>query len=114
MPIENKITAEGKWYEGINAQTAVEEIDRFCAFNDPEKIEMQTLQQRLAEQDPGEKAKELRKKKQHIDSLLNDAKKYLHQLSREKFNRVISAKKNASLKRMVADLQLKKYFQEVS
>lgn len=60
---------------------------------------MQTLQQRLAEQAPAEKAKQLKKQKQHIDTLVQDTQKYLEQLSDENYRRSIAAKKKSILKK---------------
>lgn len=110
IPADKKVTPEGIWYEAISAKTSTPDIDKYCAFVDTDEIEIQTLQQRLAEQAPAEKAKQLRKQKQHVDTLTQDAQKYLQQLSDENYRRIIAAKKNSILKKAAADAAAKKVF----
>ncbi|KGF08835.1 hypothetical protein HMPREF1627_00585, partial [Actinomyces sp. S6-Spd3] len=69
-----KNTPEGRWYEGINAETTDEEITKHCLFSSADEDEMHTLRQRLAENSPTEKAKELRKQRRHVDNLVQDAR----------------------------------------
>jgi energy-coupling factor transporter ATP-binding protein EcfA2 len=97
-PADKKVTPEGIWYESISAETTTQDIDKHCAFGSTDETEMQTLQQRLAEQIPAERAKQLRKQKQHIDTLVQNAQKYLDQLSDEDFRRIIAAKKKSILR----------------
>ncbi|MNR95779.1 AAA family ATPase [Aeromonas salmonicida] len=110
IPAEKKVTPEGIWYEAISARTTTQDIDKHCAFSSADDSEMQTLQQRLAEQAPAEKARQLRKQKQHIDTLVQDAQKYLEQLSDENYRRIIAAKKKSILKKTAADTAAQKVF----
>ncbi|MEB8520215.1 AAA family ATPase [Acidithiobacillus ferriphilus] len=110
IPADKKVTPEGIWYEAISAKTSTQDIDKHCAFGSAVETEMQTLQQRLAEQAPAEKAKQLRKQKQHIDTLVQDAQKYLEQLSDENYRRIIAAKKKSILKKAAADTAAEKVF----
>lgn len=110
MPADKKKTVEGIWYEAINENTTSQDIDEYCAFGSSDDALIQTLQQRLAEQEPAEKAKQLRKQKQHIDSLVKDAQKYLAQLSTENYQRLIAAKKKSIVKKTAADMAAKKLF----
>lgn len=110
IPIDKKVTPEGIWYEAISAKTSTQDIDKHCSFGSADETEMQTLQQRLAEQAPAEKAKQLRKQKQHIDTLVQDAQKYLEQLSDESYRRIIAAKKKSILKKAAADTVAEKMF----
>lgn len=110
IPADKKVTPEGIWYESINAETTPQDIDKHCAFISSDETEMQTLQQRLAEQAPAEKAKQLRKQKQHIDTLVQDAQKYLEQLSDENCRRIIAAKNKSILKKKAADTAAEKVF----
>jgi energy-coupling factor transporter ATP-binding protein EcfA2 len=52
IPADKKVTPEGLWYEAISAKTSTQDIDKHCAFGSADETEMQTLQQRLAEQAP--------------------------------------------------------------
>lgn len=110
IPADKKVTPEGIWYESISAKTTLQDIDKHCAFGSADETEMQTLRQRLAEQDPAEKAKQLRKQKQHIDTLVQDAQKYLKQLSDENYRLIIAAKKKSILKKAAADTAAEKVF----
>lgn len=110
IPDNKKVTPEGIWYESISAKTATQNIDKHCTFSSADETEMQTLQQRLAEQAPAEKAKQLRKQKQHIDTLVQDAQKYLKQLSDENCRRIIAAKKKSILMKTAADTAAEKVF----
>ncbi len=110
ISVDKKVTPEGTWYEAISAKTKNQDIDKHCTFNSVDEIKMQTLQQRLTEQAPAEKAKQLKKQKNHIDTLVQDAQKYLNQLSDENCRRIIAAKKKSILKRIAADTAAEKVF----
>jgi energy-coupling factor transporter ATP-binding protein EcfA2 len=110
IPADKKVTPEGIWYESISAKTTTQDIDKYCAFSSSDKTEIQTLQQRLAEQASAEKGKHLRKQKQHIDTLVQDANKYLEQLSDENYRRIIAANKKSILKQTAADTAANKVF----
>ena len=110
IPADKKATPEGLWYEAISAKTTTQDIDKHCAFGSVDETEMQTLQQRLAEQAPAGKEKQLRNQIQHIDTLIQDAKKYLEQLSDENYQRIIAAKKKSIHKKTAADTAAEKVF----
>ena len=110
IPADKKVTSEGIWYESISAKTTAQVIEKHCTFSSSDETEMQTLQQRLAEQSPMEKAKQLRKQKQHVDTLVQDAEKFLEQLSDENCRRIIAAKKKSILKKSAADTASEKVF----
>ena len=107
---DKKVTKEGIWYESISAKTTSQDIDKHCVFDSNDEAEMQTLQQRLAEQAPAEKANQLKKRKQHIDTLVQDAQKYLEQLSDENCQRIIVARKKSIFKKKAADTAAEKVF----
>jgi energy-coupling factor transporter ATP-binding protein EcfA2 len=110
IPADKKATPEGIWYDSISAKTTPQNIDKYCAFGNTDETEMQTLQQRLAEQAPADKAKQLRKQKQHIDTLVQDAQKFLEQLSDKNCQRIIAAKKKSILKKTAANTAAEKVF----
>lgn len=110
IPADKKVTPEGIWYEAISAQTSAQAIDKHCTFSGEDEAEMQALQQRLAEQAPVEKAKQLRKQKQHVDALVQDVQKHLEQLSDQNFRQIIAAKRKSILKKTAADAAAEKMF----
>ena len=107
---DKKATPEGIWYEAISAKTSTQDIDKHCVFSSADETEMQMLQQRLAEQAPAEKAKQLKNQQQHIDKLVKNAQKYLEQLSDENIRRIIAAKKKSIFKKIAADTEAEKVF----
>jgi energy-coupling factor transporter ATP-binding protein EcfA2 len=110
IPADKKVTPEGIWYEAISAKTSTQDIDKHCTFDSADETEMQTLQQRLDQKAPAEEAKRLRNQKQHISTLVQDAQKYLEQLSDENYRRIIAAKKKSILKKTAADTAAEKVF----
>lgn len=112
IPADKKVTPEGIWYESINAETSTQDIDKHCVYGSTDEIELQTLQQRLAEQAPAEKARQLRIQKQHTDTLTQDARKYLEQLSDENYRQIIAAKRKSILKKTAADTVAEKIFSD--
>lgn len=110
IPADKKFTPEGSWYESVGVKTTPQDIEKHCAFSSTDEAEMLTLQKRLAEQAPAEKAKQLRKQKQHIDTLVQDAQKYLEQLSDENCRRIIVARRKSILKKTTADTAAEKVF----
>lgn len=107
---DKKLTPEGIWYDFINASTTTQDINKHCTFSSTDETEMRTLQQRLAEQAPVERAKQIRKQKQHVDTLIQDAQKFLEQLSDDNCRRIIAAKKKSILKKTAADTAAQKVF----
>lgn len=103
FPIDQKQTKECIWYEAINFNTTSKEIDSYCTFESSGEAKIQEFQQRLAEQSPADKAKKLRTQKQHADSLIEDTKSHIEDLSDENFRKIIAAKKNLNVKRVAAD-----------
>ncbi len=112
IPVDKEITPEGHWYETISAETKIQDIDKYCAFNSTDETERETLQKRLHEQAPAKQAKQLKKQKQHIDTLVRDAQKYLEQLSDKNYRQIVAAKKKWILKKTAADTAAEKMFSD--
>lgn len=110
MPADKVVTPEGIWYEAVDANTTPQDIEKHCVLSSADETEMQTLQQRLAEQAPIEKAKLLRKQKQHVDTLVQEAQKYLEQLSDENYRRIIDLKSKSALKKEAVNTAAEKVF----
>ena len=113
IPNDKKVTTEGIWYDAISAKTSAQDIDKHCAFGGTDETEMQTLQQRLAEQAPADKAKQLRKQKQHIDTLVQDAQKHIEQLSSENFRLTVGAKKELNYRKAIVKAAASDLSQEI-
>ena len=100
---ELKTTLGGIWFAGITDKTSLLEVAQNCSFTEEDEKELKDIQQRFADPDPLEKAKQLRKRREHINILVQMAQKHLDQLSNENFRRIIVTKKNALLKKNAAD-----------
>lgn len=110
IPEDIKQTNSGIWYGNISARTTTEDIEKHCSFTDQEEVEVKSLQERLSENDPLEKAKQIRKQKVHVDTLVEDATALLSQLSQENCRRIIAAKKKAIVKKNAAEAAASKVF----
>lgn len=105
-----KLTPEGVWFDGISSKTSLTEVTQHCSFTDENEKELNELQQRLAEQAPSDKAKQLRNQKKYIDSLVEEAEIYLNQLSDDNCRQIIAVKKNAILKKNAAEVAAQQVF----
>ena len=94
IPHDQEGTPEGIWFKSINPGTTPQDIDRFCKFGAADKNDLRMLQQTLTEKAPAERASQLRKQQNHIDKLIQDARKHLDQLSDQNCRQIIAAKKN--------------------
>lgn len=110
MPPEIRATEGGKWYDSVCATTDYHAVDEYCAFNASHEATLQDLQQRLLEQDPADKAKQLKKQKQYTDLFIIDTLRYSKMLSDENCQRIIEIKKNWDVKKQVADIAADKVF----
>ena len=88
----------------------LEDIKKRCSFEDKDETEVQSLQRRLVEQTPSEKAARYRKEKSHVDSLIQNAQRYLEKLSDENCRRIIAVKKKLVLKKAAATAAAEKVF----
>lgn len=111
LPSEYALTASGIWFSNINWQTSEGDMNSKCTWNDTLETELGTLNQRLAEINPIEKAKALRKTKGHLADFLAALKKLEAGLSDESFAALVAARATAKSKRQAADVDAKKAFE---
>ncbi len=100
------------WVGKISANTSADEIENYCSFTFEDETRLQSLQKRISEHSPADKAKQLANKKKHACSIIKDFKNYLNQLSDENCKRVITAQRQATLKKSVADAAAEHAFSE--
>ena len=91
---DQKRTPEGIWFQSINADTTAQEIDKYRKFDETEESELVEIQQRLFEDAPADRARQLRIQQNHIDNLVEDAVQYLEQLSDENCQYIVTSKEN--------------------
>ncbi|MDZ7796207.1 MAG: hypothetical protein U5N56_03795 [Candidatus Marinimicrobia bacterium] len=111
MPSEYIDTDEACWYNFINSDTKQESVDKYCLIKEDIYDEIEALRQRLAEKDPLERARNIRLQIQYIDSIIDDADKFIWQLSTEKHQELISALKKYDSQKLLSDKTIKKVFE---
>ena len=112
LPGEYAVTASGQWYSKLSSKIISEDIAKHCKWTGTDENDLVEIQKRLAEPDPAEKAKQLRKQQQHAEALIKDTETLLKQLSDENCRRIISLKKKALLKRDAAKVAAEQVFSD--
>ena len=69
LPPEYTLTARGQWFSAITWETSETDVKSQCSWDDTLETDLGALNQRLAETNPTEKAKALRKTKGHLTDL---------------------------------------------
>jgi ABC-type transport system involved in cytochrome c biogenesis ATPase subunit len=111
FPVELGATEGSKWYNQLNHYTAKAQIEEKCQWSQQLENELGELKKRLAETNPAEMAKMIRKRKDNLLSLHDDLKKMLDNLSDQKCSDYLTAKKDAIAKRKAASEDAKKVFE---
>jgi len=112
FPGEYAATASGQWYSKLSSKITSEDIAKHCKWTDTDENDLVEIQKRLAEPDPAEKAKQLRKQQQHAETLIKNSETLLKQLSDENCRRIIFLKKKALLKRDAAKIAAEQVFSD--
>lgn len=100
----------GKWYEGMNAQTPTDEVISYTKWDLEDETAIAELEKRLAEKSPADRARELRAKKQQIDTLIRGIEEFLPKLSDENCGRILALKKEKNVKSQTALAAAQKVF----
>ena len=111
LPPEYALLAGGIWFSKISWQTSLVDITSKCAWNDTLEAQLGTLNQRLAETNPTEKAKALRKTNRHLIDFLAALKELEAELSDASFAAFAAARAAAKTKRQAAKVDAKKAFE---
>lgn len=112
LPSEYSTTVSGQWYANLSKDLTVNDIATHCCWNDDSERELKELEKRLSEQAPAEKAKRLRKQKQHTDNLIQGTEYLLEKLSDENCRRILAAKKKSLLKHKAAKTAAEQIFED--
>jgi energy-coupling factor transporter ATP-binding protein EcfA2 len=110
LPVEYNSTSSGQWYAKLSNRITPGDTTKHCEWTDIDENKLAEFQNRLAEPDPAEKAKQLRKQQQHVETLIKDTEKLLKQLFDENCRRIIDLKKKALVKREAAEVAAKQAF----
>jgi energy-coupling factor transporter ATP-binding protein EcfA2 len=111
LPAEYAMTVSGIWFGRINWQTSEADITAKCDWNDILEADLVSLNQRLAETNPVEKAKVLRKTKGHLTDFSAALKAIETGLNDEAFATLSATRATAKAKRQAAQVDAKKAFE---
>jgi len=111
LPPEYALTTGGIWFNNINWQTSMADITTHCDWNVTLETELNTLNQRLAETNPTEKAKALRKTRGHLTDFIIVLKEVETALNDDALTALTSARAAAKTKRAAAEVDAKKAFE---
>ena len=112
LPSEYTLTDAGTWFATVSATTTGKLVSENCAWSEDKDTEISTYADRLNETNPIDKAKGLRKTRQHIATLRAAFLAFQNILSESKFAELKSARAEADRKRQTADLDAKKVFED--
>ena len=102
-PLEYNDIEGAKWYnEKLSTSTIEQDINNYCSWTEDNQQKLTELHKRLAQEDPDEKAKEIRKKNIHLRNLIDHTTSLLENLSNQKCKEInqlkveyVTAKKTA-------------------
>ncbi len=104
-------TNSGKWFNGISSSTLSKQITQNCIWTETNETEINTLQTRLAEKSPADKAKKLRAQKKYLDDLIKKLEGSIEALSPESAQTLLKLKQEVTQKTSAAETAAKQVFQ---
>lgn len=99
-----------KWLSKLNASTTSVEIEANCTLSSEELQQIHSLQRRLVEQSPNEIARELQKKTEHLEKIIDSINKYSIYMSEGECKRINDAKHLALIKKTAAEAAARNAF----
>ena len=103
MPLEHDDTEAKKWYEALTATTPPKKIATHTKWDAKDKASVAELEKWLAEKAPADKAKDLLKRKNHVDSLVKTIEDLLLKISDEKCHCILKLKKDKITTKIAQD-----------
>ena len=112
FPPDLVTTSLAQWYDNLTAATTSAEVDQHSSWAAGDETELEGLTRRLAESNPLLKAAVLRRQKAVAVGLASDLQSQQEKLIPEKCAEYLQAKADAKAKRIAADEDAKKVFEE--
>lgn len=110
LPSELQVSSSGTWFNGLTATTTEASIQERCKWMAADDKQLATLVARLAEANPADKAKLLRKTKAHISALKAGLNNRATLVNDAAFAALLQARSNAEAKRKAATEDVEKVF----
>lgn len=112
LPADYASTEAGQWYSKLSKDTTTNDIAKHCTWGDGNEKELAELDQRLSEQSPADRARQLRTQKQHADALILSLEDLLKKLSDESCRRILEIKTQFALKEKAAKTTAEQVFKD--
>jgi hypothetical protein len=112
FPSEYAATKSGSWYAKVDHLTTDLTINERCSWDDALEQDLVASNQRLAEPNPADKAKTLRKTKRHVTDFVSLLGRIEKQIDDKAFETLIAARHDAKTKRQAADVDASKVFRD--
>ena len=113
-PSEYDTTKGSEWYKALSANTAIEDLNKYCSWTEDNKRELDELSKRLSETSPEQKAKDIRQKNTHIEELITATKNLLDSFSDETYKKITELKKIYEQAKQTSKLAADKIFKNAS
>lgn len=110
LPKELGLSAGGRWYAALTDETTTAMVDQHCAWDSGLDAELESLLQRIAEQNPAEKAKAIRNVKSRVNELLTELQEWERLVGDDALTKLLAARADAATKRRAADDAAKRAF----
>ncbi|MEX0703039.1 MAG: AAA family ATPase [Planctomycetales bacterium] len=111
LPDEHATSVGGRWYAGLSHSTTDAAVEQHCSWTPVLEAQLTTLVQRVAEPNPSDKAKALRKTKGHVHSLLTLLRTIETSTNDDALSALLRARTSASDKRRAADEDARTVFE---
>lgn len=110
IPLEYSHTSVASWYGALTQSTTALEIAENCTWTEANETELGQLSQRLAESNPAEKARALRKLKAYVLEFYEILKTSRMAIGDEALDQLLVARSKALATRNAADVAARKVF----
>lgn len=103
VPVNISNSNGSEWLKKLDITISLDEIEANCSLPLEELMQMHSLQSRLMEQSPNDKAKELQKKREHLEKIVELINIYSSYLSDEECKRISEEKHLETIKKSSAE-----------
>lgn len=110
LPAEHIASLAGQWFQGITSETQASEIEAKWLWAKEQEDEHAELTKRLAEGNPADKARVLRRQKTNLFALKTTLVNCQNSLEDEQFKAFLVLKHDASNKKLAAEVDAQKVF----
>ena len=111
-PTEYNTTEEAKWYKSLSANTTEQNLKNYCLWTSKDQEDMAKFQERLSQQDPAKKAKDIRKQNQYIKELISELDNFRDSFSDRKCEEINNLKEKYAVAKRTVETAAKQIFKK--